>query len=219
MTHAILKKLKPLAAALAVAALLLAPVRPAQAWDKACVYQEPGEGRRGASFPAHMVVVHSFEPGPGGEIPTRIHAGLYQGDNWAAREFHRRNPDAWKQWNHDDPLARQMGLVLPSIMDKIHNSDEVRDAFDESLPPAEGVAKSALAGGRMGCVRIGHLRSGTPFYVMVVVHDRSGRDHVVCGSHSSNPNWWYAQRSGHSRIIWNLRGSVSEPSCQYLNED
>ena len=226
MTHAILKKLKPLAAALAVAALLVAPVRPAQAWDEVCMWQEPGEERGGASFPAHMVVIHGFEPGPGGEIPTRIHAGIYRGNNAAERAFHRRNPEAWKWADQEsdgtDPkLRRKSGGMtgLPSILDKIHNSDEVRGAFDESLPPARGLVEAALLGGKTGCASIRHLRPGEPFYVMVKVHDKRGRDHVVCGVHSSNRNWWYPQRNRpYSNIVWHFGGSVAEPRCWYHRE-
>ena len=224
MTNAVLKKLKPLAAALAVAALLAAPVRPAHAWDEVCMHLRFGP----TWFSGHLVVIHDFEPGPRGQIPTRVNTPHYRGEEVSAEQYWQDDPDILNNMDelgaHDQELSRQesdLRWSLPSILGRVHNYDAVRGAFDENAPPARGeLFTGTILAGQTRCVSIGHLRRGEPFYVMLNVHGKSGPRHVVCGTHSSNRNWWYPQRSRpSSKIVWHASGSVGDPHCWYNNEE
>ena len=132
----------------------------------------------------------------------------------AERILHQR------QQARENAQKRLNGLTssLTWIPGIVHNPPDV---FAEDAPPARGAVRSGrIAFPNTGCVSIRDLPMGEPFYVLLYADKKIGSRHVVCGTHSSNPNWWYRNRPNQwtQKLEYNARGSLLSPRCEYAGE-
>ena len=90
------------------------------------------------------------------------------------------------------------------------------DGDRPNLPDGVVEFESTFAANQSRCVDISEIPEGSAMMVYVNV---SNGPTIVCGTHSSNPNWWYEQTDRPYRRLWyEATRTVWNPVCSYVRE-
>ena len=91
------------------------------------------------------------------------------------------------------------------------------DVAGNRTNPSNGVIVSEdIAVNQSRCVDISGVPEGEAMMMYIEVGNGPA---VVCGTHSSNPNWWYEQTDRPYRRLWyEATRTVWNPVCSYVRE-
>ena len=186
--------MKKLTLAAFVAAILLAPVRSAVAWDWACVTLPFGMGYAG-----NFWVIHDF-PEENGLLPGIIN-----------------NPSINQAYHHSEP--NEPVYVRSALHDK--NNADLKNAFNHAKI-ATGAEKSGhLTVTRTECVNIEAIAAGQPFFLVFWVDDKEyGSNLAYCYpvGDFQELKWQRQRKSGPSTLFFQATGSVFNPTCAFWKE-
>ena len=178
-----------------VAAILLAPVRGAVAWERACVSLPAGTGYSG-----NFWVIHDF-PEENGLLPAVIN-----------------NPSINQAYHHGEP--REPVHVRIFLHDK--NNADMKNAFNRRKVAAGADKSDGVTAGQTECVDIEGIAEGEPFFLVFWVNGRGYGDNLLyCRPVGDfhDLKWQRQRKNGPAAIFFEAYGPRSAPACAYWKEE